>query len=471
MFYCHFYNWSEPLLHDELPEFIGAASKRNIYTKIDTNLSLRLSDETLKALLLSGLGELAASIDGFSQATYGQYRRGGRFELALDNLTRLAAMRDQLGVETLIAWNFIFFSFNEHEAADIAAWCEQHNVYFNPKEAVLNEDLQGWLPSYRREGKPNPWYARGNVDTLSSEWTTPAGTIPHYLARPENRSCGWHYGYTTVRGDGGVAPCCVTYRKRDDFGDVTEAPGSFGRAWNNANFEAARHILPESGARVAEYPVAVCSKCKLSESFLNHYAGLDRKIVQSYWRFPEGSDVRRFDELFTLLQQSPAAFAEAFAAGGYTPMDDRSAADGAAIERKQQSAATLARLGFTLSSGDKQEELAAALERAVALDPKNTKALERLISVYLKLKRFDDAERHARVALSGLPDTPRIYVYLAIALKQTKRRQEALEHYNRAVELEPANERYRQYADDLATLIAMRSNSVSWAKSRTQEAN
>jgi MoaA/NifB/PqqE/SkfB family radical SAM enzyme/tetratricopeptide (TPR) repeat protein len=311
MFSCHFYNWSEPLLHDGLPDFIRAATARDIFTKIDTNLSLRLSDAKLEALLLSGLGELNASIDGFSQATYEQYRRGGRFDLALGNLTRLAAMRDRLGARTRLTWNFLVFAFNEHEIADAAAYCKQHNVNFNIKEAIIRRS--DWLPSYRRDGAKPGQRPHQNAELRSAERTTPAGPIPAHIALPEHRSCGWHYGYTSVRGDGGVSPCCGLYLKRYDFGDVSDSPGSFGRVWNNASYTAARRIFPGRAPVTDKNPVAVCSQCKLPDGFLDHYAELDRVIVHSYWQFPEGSEVRQFDELFMLLQTSPKDFAAAYA--------------------------------------------------------------------------------------------------------------------------------------------------------------
>ncbi len=110
--------------------FFCAATARDIYTKVDTNLSLRLTDDKLKDLLMSGLSEIAASIDGFSQQTYERYRRGGRFELVLENLTRLAALRDRLGLDTKISWNFLVFNFNEHEVPD---FCKQHGIHFNSR--------------------------------------------------------------------------------------------------------------------------------------------------------------------------------------------------------------------------------------------------------------------------------------------------------------------------------------------------
>jgi MoaA/NifB/PqqE/SkfB family radical SAM enzyme len=307
-FYCLFFSAGEPLLNEELPEFISAASRHDIFTKFDTNLSLHLSDEKLEALLKSGLGELAASIDGFSQATYEQYRRGGRFELALDNLTRLAAMRDRLGSETRLTWNFLVFSFNEHEAEDIAAFCRQHDILFNPKDPILLKSQSDWLPSQRQTSRRD----YQDIELQSAQWTSPAGPIPLYMARPEKRSCAWHYGYAIVRADGGVAPCCRPARKNADFGDVTDEPGSFGRIWNNDSFAAARRLVPE-GTEVKEYPVAMCSQCKHPEPFLDLYAVLDREIVHRYWSLPEGTEARQFDELFMLLQQSPSTFAAAYA--------------------------------------------------------------------------------------------------------------------------------------------------------------
>jgi Iron-sulfur cluster-binding domain len=143
---------------------------------------------------------------------------------------------------------------------------------------------------------------------------TPAGLMPPYMGRPEGRSCAWHYSYTTVNADGGVLPCCTLYRKRADFGEVSETPGSFGRVWNNANFEAVRRNFPDKTAHGSEYPTAECLQCTQPASFRDHYTVLEREIIRAYWSFPDGAAVRQFDEFYMLLQRSPAAFAAAYAA-------------------------------------------------------------------------------------------------------------------------------------------------------------
>ena len=320
LFYCHFYNWGEPLLNENLPEFIRMAHERNIYTKVDTNFSLRCSDDKLEELLLSGLDELAASIDGFSQQTYEQYRVGGRFDLAFGNLKRLVEMRDRLGLDTKISWNFIVFSFNEHEVTSISEFCNAHNINFVPKHAVINhEKYSHWLPTYRQEGNPEVdamgmALAARPFELQSSDWATPHGVLPLYPGRPEGRSCAWHYSYTSVNADGGVMPCCALFRERSVVGQTTAEAGSFGRAWNNENFRTTRQDFPAEKEAKTTGPTTGCARCALSEDFRDHYTLLDREIMRKYWSFAEASHVRQLDEFYALLQRSPSEFAAAFAA-------------------------------------------------------------------------------------------------------------------------------------------------------------
>jgi MoaA/NifB/PqqE/SkfB family radical SAM enzyme len=314
LFYCHFYNWGEPLLNEDLPVYIRSASERNIYTKVDTNLSLRCSDEKLEELLLSGLDELAVSIDGFSQETYEKYRVHGKFDLVMDNLARLVAMRERLGAAMKINWNLLIFSFNEHQIADIAQFCNERNIDFVPKDATFTSLMpRDWLPSYRREGKPNPYRGQRSAELSSADWVTPAGLVPIHVGKPEGRSCGWHYGYTVVNADGAVQPCCGLYRPSDDFGQVTAEPKSFGRVWNNVNFETVRREFPNGTQTQGTSPTSACTTCKRPESFHNHYTMLDREIMVRYWTLSAGSEARQLDEFYTLLQKSPPKFVAAYA--------------------------------------------------------------------------------------------------------------------------------------------------------------
>jgi radical SAM protein with 4Fe4S-binding SPASM domain len=305
VFYCHFYNWGEPLLNENLADYIRCAHEREIFTKIDTNLSLKCSDEMLEDVMSSGLDVLSASIDGFSLESYEQYRIGGRLDLALENLEKLVEIRARLGSRTTLRWKYLIFAFNEHEVGKAAQFCAARGIEFLPADAVITNPA--WTPTYRREGKPNPF----RIARTAPEFTTPAGRIPLYPGRPEGKSCGWHYSYTTVNADGGVLPCCGLIEQKFNFGRVAEEPGSFGEIWNNENFANVRRNFPAGTETSASGPTTACTRCTRPATMLDHYASLDREIIVKYWSLDESA--RRLDALFTLLQKSPSKFAEAYA--------------------------------------------------------------------------------------------------------------------------------------------------------------
>lgn len=48
------------------------------------------------------------------------------------------------------------------------------------------------------------------------------------------RNCERPWTHLNVRADGGVAPCCYEFFKKDDFGDLKQQ--AFSEVWNNARF-------------------------------------------------------------------------------------------------------------------------------------------------------------------------------------------------------------------------------------------
>jgi hypothetical protein len=192
------------------------------------------------------------------------------------------------------------------------------------------------MPMYRREGRRNPYRGHRALEMQSSDWATPAGVLPHYLGRPEGRTCAWHYSYTSINADGAVAPCCGLFGQKDDFGYVSAAAGSFGRLWNNANFETVRRDFPQRKETKSTGPTTACMQCTKSEAFRDHYALLDREIMRKYWSFNDEEKVRNLDEFYTLLQTAPAEFAAAYA-GRYNALAIHEIVD----ERNQRPSASL----------------------------------------------------------------------------------------------------------------------------------
>jgi MoaA/NifB/PqqE/SkfB family radical SAM enzyme len=302
LFLIVFYNFGEPLLNKNLPALIRMANLRQIETDINTNLSLPLSDESIDELLDSGLDYLYASIDGFSQETYEVHRVGGRFDLVKENLERIAAARDRLGAKTCITYNFLVFSFNEHEVPAAQRYCENLGIHFNRRDAFIHDPK--WLPSYRK--KEIPWTVPDDValpaqfshekDGVKIAWSP----LPPPQASAPPR-CSWHYGYSAVSAGGRVAPCCAVPGDWNDFGTVDPGRTSFGEIWNNDAFRRSRADF--SGRPVDGLEATVCSHCPVPRFIHHMYSLHDYKVIAQARALLEGSDPTLL-RAFELLCQS-----------------------------------------------------------------------------------------------------------------------------------------------------------------------
>lgn len=269
LFYIMFYNWGEPLLNKHLPDYLRKAHAHQICTEIHTNLSLRISDEFMQEILTSGVDIVAASIDGFSQENYQKYRRGGNFELCRENITRLAAMRDRLGLQTDIIWNFLVFSFNEHEIDLARAYCQENGITFNRREAYIVDPE--WLPSYRRE--------EANASATGKPSNPPARKSGAQSPAP----CAWHYNYSLVNADGSVSPCCAPWEQTHDFGRVQAGTITFDEIWNNTLFQKSRAVFANKSAPGLEHVDTLCVRCPYDLSIQNLYSYLDLEVEKQFF--------------------------------------------------------------------------------------------------------------------------------------------------------------------------------------------
>lgn len=293
LFMISLYNWGEPLLNPHLSDFIKRAKQQDIYVDINTNLALELTDADLITLLQSGVDNIVVSIDGFSQATYGQYRIGGSFELARRNITRLTLLRDKLALTTTITWKFLVFSFNEHEIALAEQYCQNFGITFARKESIIDLELHPeWLPSYRQDDLKRPY----------GGWPFTRSTAAELKAAGRETTCAWHYCYSSVNADGSVSPCCAVTDAKDDFGTVIPGKRTFADVWNGDLFRKSRAHM--AGREVSETGNAnpICSHCPYP--FLKDLStGIDQFITT------------RFRELYGKSEPALAGAFDCLAAG------------------------------------------------------------------------------------------------------------------------------------------------------------
>ncbi len=233
LFFIQLYNWGEPLLNSDLFEFINYAHKKSIFTMASSNMNF-VRETVAEQVVASGLDYLIAAIDGFSQDSYGKYRRGGDFKKAIHNLERvLEAKKKSSGSHPFIEWQYVVFRHNQHQIQEAREFANHIGVdYFHI------------IPGYIED----------------PEWIT---TIPEYQAQlglpgSVNR-CTRPWTHFNVRVDGGVAPCCYEFFKRDDFGNIFET--DFHDIWNNHMFRSARDILITGTQKPPAIPDNICFRC------------------------------------------------------------------------------------------------------------------------------------------------------------------------------------------------------------------
>lgn len=249
------FNWGEPFLNPDIFEIIKMAKKAGKLVEIHSNFSLKRNLAFLKQIIDSSLDELVISLDGASQETYQKYRRGGNFNLVIDNIKKLKSLQKKMGEHTPnIAWKFIVNKYNENEIEKAIKMANQLEipVFFVPigltddlpdlkrnNLGSLGENKKKWLPLKRKEF-----------------------ILARYKSRQQyplfNQTCQFLFNYPTVNIDGKVLPCCLTVSKRAVFGDLLKE--SFEKIWYNDNFQYSRSLFLReqyNGRR----PHTICVDC------------------------------------------------------------------------------------------------------------------------------------------------------------------------------------------------------------------
>jgi MoaA/NifB/PqqE/SkfB family radical SAM enzyme len=178
-----------------------------------------MTPEYNRRLIDSGIDYITVAIDGGSPETYRIYRVGGSYEKVLANITDLLAQRRARGTrKPFIEWQFIVFRHNEHEVD-----ATERIAY------ELGIDKFTPLPAYSEDASWLPTDQRFRPQVLNPERL-------HKCVRP--------WTHLNIRADGGVAPCCYEFFKKDDFADMSAE--SFEGVWNNAKFQQSRRLIGQS---------------------------------------------------------------------------------------------------------------------------------------------------------------------------------------------------------------------------------
>lgn len=215
-----FYFQGEPYINHTLFEMIRFASQRNVYTMTSTNGHF-LTEENCIKTIESGLDRIVISIDGTSQETYEQYRKGGNLEQVIEGTKTLVSCKKKMKSETpLIIFQFLVVKPNEHQIEDVkelAKELEVDHLEFKTAQIYDYESGSELIPEkdvYSRYKKQSNGTYRIKNKLLNHCWRMWQGCV--------------------ITWDGRVVPCCFDKDAKYQLGNLNEE--HLKSVWANKNY-------------------------------------------------------------------------------------------------------------------------------------------------------------------------------------------------------------------------------------------
>ncbi len=230
------YDWGEPILHPETPNFIRLIHAKGMRALISSNLN---QIKNLDAVVAASPDVFTISVSGFTQEIYGRTHTGGDVEKVKANMRVLRSLMDEHGHNFDVVVSYHQYKGNGGaEEAGMRELCKKLGFNFIPTEAYLYplekriafikeaEDKAGrpadpndWLPS---DAKISP------DDTAFSEWLLHTPKRENVVLHADDSGVlekikqeGFRYGENaacyriteklSVRLDGSVGICCASF--------------------------------------------------------------------------------------------------------------------------------------------------------------------------------------------------------------------------------------------------------------------
>jgi len=196
------YNYGEPLLHPQLPDFIKLTKRKGI-EKVEISTNGVLLDRSLSVSLIdSKLDFIRISIDGIDQNIYEKYRRGGNVNIVWHNIREFRKLRNAMGKSLPIievqclATCHTEYSLNELEQKALDNGADRFRVktfnVFMSGERFANLGKH-YLPLNHKLSRYLDHSELGYKDRYSLS------------------KCNWPLQRLVILADGTIVPCCYDY--------------------------------------------------------------------------------------------------------------------------------------------------------------------------------------------------------------------------------------------------------------------
>ncbi len=242
-----FLQWGEPLLNDSFYAACAYATEKGLWTLIHSNLNIR-DDKLARKIVDAGLHRLIVSCDGATQEVYEKYRIGGDVELVFENIQRISSERKKRELNfPWITAKFTVFDHNWHEIE-----------LFKQRALAVGADEVLFAPAVM-----GGFYKTGRIAT--------AELFNLKELRWEKRRdirCNEIWNSFFITCDGGVYPCCASFRDADIFVSPQNSVSmELTEQWNIGKFKSIRSFFLGRSRMPLEQLPQPCNTCRICSDF------------------------------------------------------------------------------------------------------------------------------------------------------------------------------------------------------------
>ena len=205
------FNWSEPMLHPLIGEFVRVAKGKGFFTFVSTNLNIssRIDD-----LIKAEPDRLKISLSSLKQDIYSKTHARGDIEQVVQNMGTLSKLREAYGVKTEIWLGHHLYRNTVGETESIKALANQLGFKYGPSPAIIAPiervmtmltETSRSLPEIRDQLLYDPTQIQAHMQSRRS------GTY----------DCELRFNMTSIRYDGTLDLCCATTQKLNPKKDVS----------------------------------------------------------------------------------------------------------------------------------------------------------------------------------------------------------------------------------------------------------
>ena len=227
--YIILYHQGEPYINKHFLEFVRYAKQQRLYVTTSTNAHY-FDRKTAEETVNSRLDTIIVSIDGITQESYEEYRKGGSLEKVIRGLRILTEAKKEINSKTpYIYIQFIVMKHNEYELSELKKMAKElgaDRLLLKTLQVKTVEEAQVWLPENQR-------FRRYHLSQNGF-------TIKHH----GKGKCPQPWLNTVINWDGTVVPCCFDKNGYYTIGDINDPTiAGFSEIWCSEKYTEFRQTM------------------------------------------------------------------------------------------------------------------------------------------------------------------------------------------------------------------------------------